>query len=253
MKMRGIVVSSICLFSLAGAGSAATRNDTMRIKILDSETQTVIVDDSGVPINCDVLNYDAYCHSSKTTQVTNVLVAQQGDRAPFRIACTVDTKWSKCTPLPTGESFDARREKRGLVVFYADDAGKPRKQLYALLDPGTPPQTTNSEKELKERSATEVESAEEKLRAAVANEPQAQSDSGLAAPAAVKCRFTSNPTGAGITVDGRYIGSTPSVVRLGTGAHSVTISTPGYGPWSRELTVTAESELTVNAILEREK
>jgi hypothetical protein len=37
--------------------------------------------------------------------------------------------------LPKGESFDARREKHGITVYYQDDDGKPRKQFYTLIAP----------------------------------------------------------------------------------------------------------------------
>jgi hypothetical protein len=67
----------------------------------------------------------------------------------------------------------------------------------------------------------------------------------------VKCSFSSTPPGAEVAVDGRYVGSTPSLLNLSTGTHTVAISLPGFAPWKRDLTVAAGSELTVNAILEK--
>jgi hypothetical protein len=69
----------------------------------------------------------------------------------------------------------------------------------------------------------------------------------------VKCSFQSTPPGAEITIDGRFVGSTPSVVGVSAGAHVVLVTLPGFAQWKRDLTVAAESELTVNAILEKEK
>ena len=57
---------------------------------------------------------------------------QEGDEPPFRIRCTAESKYSRCVPLPKGVTFDARREKHGIVVYYVDDKGKARSQLYTL-------------------------------------------------------------------------------------------------------------------------
>jgi hypothetical protein len=54
-------------------------------------------------------------------------------------------------------------------------------------------------------------------------------------------------------VDGKYVGSTPSEIPLGTGTHVVVISTPGFAQWKRELTVLPGAELTVSAILQKEQ
>jgi len=62
---------------------------------------------------------------------------------------------------------------------------------------------------------------------------------------------TSTPSGAEITIDGRYAGSTPSLLRLTGGYHSVDVTLPGYAGWKRDLAVSAGSELTVNAVLQK--
>lgn len=255
MRMHGFASLSIFLLGVAAAG-AATRGSTMRIKILDSETQTQILDNSGVPINCDLANYDAYCHNARTTEVTHTILAQAGDTAPFRIACTVDTRWSHCEPLPVGESFEAKREKHGLVVYFLDEAGKPRKQLYALIEapnasqsaagqpaPETAPQAAASAPASPPRGAIDAK-AEAALR-------QAEKASQSTAPETVRCSFTSSPRGADIVVDGNYAGSTPSALPLAAGNHNVVVSMPGYARWERKLTVSAGAELTVNAVLEK--
>ena len=57
----------------------------------------------------------------------------------------------------------------------------------------------------------------------------------------VKCSFTSTPPGAEITVDGSYVGNTPSEIGLSTGTHVVVISMVGFAEWKRELTVASDS------------
>lgn len=231
--------------------NAASKNTSMRVKVLDSQTSSVVLDDSGVPKNCDQLNYDAYCHSSKTEQLTNTLLVQEGNGTPFRVACTVDAKYSRCIPLPKGETFDARKEKHGITVYYQDDDGKPRKQLYTFVAPAT--------KSSPAASAAPV--AAKPAAAPAQNAPPAPTQNTAPAPTApvaasvvretVKCSFGSTPPGAEVTLDGRYVGSTPSVLGLTTGTHVVVISMPGFAQWKRELTVASGSELTVNAVLQK--
>ena len=238
-RYRIAVQLGFLLFVLSA--NAEVRNGAIRVTVLDSETHSVTLDDSGVPKNCDGVNFDAYCHNSKTSQVTNTLLVREGDQPPYRIACSVDTKWSRCVPLEKGSSFDARREKRGLLLYFVDDNGKLRKQLYTMVAP----------------AAGEGAGSAATLAASTASVPGPVASTSLRAEAPprtgelVKCSFSSTPPGAEVSVDGRYVGSTPSVLNLNAGNHSVEVSLPGFAPWKRTLTVTAGSELSVNGVLEK--
>ena len=61
----------------------------------------------------------------------------------------------------------------------------------------------------------------------------------------------SAPDGAEITVNGKYVGSTPSLLHLLPGDHDIEISKSGFRPWKRSLTVTASGTVTEDATLER--
>jgi hypothetical protein len=246
-----MAVLGAMLVFMAILAHAATRNTAMRIKILDSETRSVVIDDSGVPKNCDQLNYDAYCNSSKTEQVTNTLVIEDGTGTQYRVACGIETKYSKCIPLPKGETFDAHKEKHGINIYYQDDDGKARKQFYAFVA---------SDKKLAS-ARTPAAVVTQPAASAAQSSPSPAAEPGAAIPtpqaatgelrATVKCRVSSTPAGAEVTVDGRYVGSTPSVLGLTLGDHAVVISMPGFAQWKRELTVASGSELTVNAVLQK--
>jgi hypothetical protein len=255
MSMRRRVALQSGLLLAAMFANAAPRNDVMRIKVLDSETRSVSLGGNDVPKNCDGVNFDAYCNNGKSVLLTNTLLVQEGDGPPFRIACSIDSRFSKCTPLSKGESFDARRVKRGITVYYVDDKGKTRSQLYTLVDTdgkAGPP-----------ASAAAVTT--QAVPDAVA--PRQSSPVPAAAPPAVavqqvspekvlekaKCNFSSTPPGADIILDGKYVGSTPSAIPLGPGAHVVVFSMPGFSQWKRELTVLPGSELTVGAVLQKEQ
>jgi hypothetical protein len=60
----------------------------------------------------------------------------------------------------------------------------------------------------------------------------------------------SAPDGADITVDGRYVGSTPSTVSLSPGDHMIKIEKSGFKAWERTITVSPGSAITVSATLE---
>ena len=212
--------------------NAASQKDTIRITVLDSVTRASTADgNNGVPQNCEQLTYDAYCRSTTTVPLMSTLLVQEGNEPPFRISCTIESRYSRCIPLPKGESFDAKREKRGLTVYYVDDKGKERKQLYTLVDA--------SGKAGLPAAAAAV--AAQPVAASVAARQSSPAPAPSPAPASpapapsvgsvqampsekvekVKCNFSSTPPGAEITLDGKYVGSTPSEIPVSTGTHVV--------------------------------
>src|SRR5271165_1170803 len=197
------------LLSMAAFANAASQNG-IRITVLDSVTRSVSLGGNDVPKNCDQVNFDAYCNNSKSAITTNTLLVQEGNNPPFRVACTVDSKYSRCTPLTRGKTFDARREEHGITVYYQDA----RKQLYTLVD-------------------TDGKAGPSIAVVAVATQPPpspAENSAPVAASSVrqtVKCSFSSTPAGAEITIDGRYVGSTPSEIGLTTGGPRRHLVAPG--------------------------
>jgi len=273
MSTRGIAILGTGFLTVAMFASAGSRNNTMRITVLDSETRSLGSDNNGVPSNCDQATFDAYCRSSGTPQMTSTLLVQEGNQAPFRVRCKIESRNSRCEPLPKGESFDAKRDKRGLTIYYVDDNGKERKQFYTLVDAGgriTPPPTAPA---LAVQPATaaapppqsspkssptpapvpQTAAPVQNSPAPTAAPPPVRAQSGLAQNTLekVRCNFTSTPPGADITIDGSYVGNTPSEISLTTGRHVVQIALVGFGEWKRELTVTSDSAVNVAANLQK--
>jgi hypothetical protein len=50
-------------------------------------------------------------------------------------------------------------------------------------------------------------------------------------------RVSSNVAGADISVDGNFVGNTPSDLQLTPGKHQIVVSRDGYTPWTRQLMV----------------
>lgn len=61
----------------------------------------------------------------------------------------------------------------------------------------------------------------------------------------------SNPDGAEITVDGKFMGTTQSTLKLAAGEHTVKIEKNGYKEWNRTVSLTAGGDITIDATLEK--
>jgi hypothetical protein len=101
---------------VAMLANAASLKNAMRITVLDSVTRAAKVEDNGVPTNCEGVTFDAYCRSTTNVPLVSTLLVQEEDNPPFRISCTIESRFSRCTPLPKGATFDAKREKKGITV-----------------------------------------------------------------------------------------------------------------------------------------
>jgi PEGA domain len=70
-----------------------------------------------------------------------------------------------------------------------------------------------------------------------------------AAPAASCVNFVSEPPGADIYVDGKFVGNTPSSLALPAGSHEIRVEAGKFKPWTRTLDSTAGSTVTIHATL----
>lgn len=61
----------------------------------------------------------------------------------------------------------------------------------------------------------------------------------------------SSPHGADIRVDGKFVGSTPSSLRLAAGEHTITIEKAGFNIWQRAITVSPAGSVTLDATLDK--
>jgi hypothetical protein len=70
----------------------------------------------------------------------------------------------------------------------------------------------------------------------------------VATPATVVVK--SIPPGADITVDGKFMGNTPSTIQLSPGDHVVEVEKEGLRPWQRGMTITG-GNITIDATLDK--
>lgn len=83
------------------------------------------------------------------------------------------------------------------------------------------------------------------------NTPQPSSGSANETSGLATVLVKSTPDACDITVDGRFVGSTTSTLRLAPGEHTIVIEKPGFKPWQRTITITAGGAINVEAILEK--
>jgi hypothetical protein len=86
----------------------------------------------------------------------------------------------------------------------------------------------------------------------IANATPAQNGN-AADPALSTVDLKSTPDGAEITVDEKFMGSTPSSLRLSAGEHKIKLEKSGFKTWQRTMTVSAGATATVNATLEKQE
>jgi hypothetical protein len=243
MSRKVIIFLGVFLISAAWANATSKSDYPVSLKVLSAKTDTVPVngESNDVPTDCNPLEYSAYCHSSRKNIVRNTMVVQDGSGKSFTISCTVESRWSNCISLEVGETFGAQKEKHGFTIWYQNSKGKEVKQSYALVPTADKPAAASAPQP-KAAVTTPVGSSGAATTAAAV--PEAKRE-------VVKCNFSSAPSGAEITLDGRYVGSTPSVVGISTGNHVVVLFMPGFERWKRELTVSSGSELNVSATLQK--
>ena len=252
---------------LAGAATflnAASEESALRVKVLSSEFHRTVLSSDQAPQECDQINYSGYCHGTRTESVQNTMVIEDDNGKSYHVGCVVDTRWSKCEALAVGAMFDARMEKHGITIFYINDQGKPRKQLYSFIAPKKEAALVVTTAKASPAAAalpsilepapvstspvTIAQSAHPALPVEQASSPAVNVASNRET---VKCSFSSTPPGAEIMLDGRYFGNTPSVLGLTSGTHVVVLFAPGFAQWKKELTVAPGSEVNVSAILQK--
>jgi hypothetical protein len=261
------LLSAVC--APAVPAKDASSHYPLRITVLSAESH--VLDAGAVPAkNCTLMAYSSDCNGSTAPPTQNIALVQDAEGKSFRITCTADSKWSECQPLSVGETVYGRKEKRGITVLFRNSKGKQAKQFYEYVaELSTPPSPAAAASPQPAVAPVSISPAPTPAPTPAprpapapavspaptpvpAPAPPAHSAQEIP-PEKVKVTFASTPPGAEITLDGSYVGSTPSAIVLTAGTHSVIFSLPGFAQWKRELTVLAGSELTVSAVLQKEQ
>jgi hypothetical protein len=155
-----------------------------------------------------------------------------------------DHKIASASPVPAAVSASA-----------TTPAAKPAQQIDPVKPPTTAATPKPTGKTLEELAKLYSKPAEE-APAPTAVAIQAATPAPVVAPmkvqvAPVRLSISSDPTGAEITLDGKYLGSTPSQSLTPEGDHTIKVSKRGFVAWERTLTIKSGDSIAVNAELEK--
>jgi hypothetical protein len=240
MSRHTTILLGLLLITVAWAHAATKTGEILTVKVISATTESIPLntDSNGVPKDCGIMDYSAYCHHSRSAIVRHTMLVQDSDGKSFSISCTVDSIWSKCIDLPAGAVFTAQRTKRGITIWYPNAKGREVKQSYALVSDTDKASVISRPRE----DLAVANPADSSTAAAVVSETNRD---------IVKCNFTSTPSGAEITIDGKFVGNTPSTIAVGPGTHAVVLAMAGFAKWKRELTVYVGSEVDVSATMQK--
>jgi hypothetical protein len=62
--------------------------------------------------------------------------------------------------------------------------------------------------------------------------------------------FSSEPSGADIYIDGKFVGQTPATITMQPGPHDVVVKAAGRKNWQRDLDVLKDSQVALHPVLE---
>lgn len=96
-------------------------------------------------------------------------------------------------------------------------------------------------------TVNEPEKGDSSEKAAAASTSEPAADATPAAQGIVK--VTSDPDGADVYVDGKFVGNAPAQLKLTAGKHQIKVVAEGRQEWSRDIEVPADSELNLKATL----
>ena len=71
------------------------------------------------------------------------------------------------------------------------------------------------------------------------------------AQALVPVKISSDPDGADVTLDGKFVSQTPAVLRLPPGTYKIVVKMSGYADWQREIAILPGAEVSLSAKLDK--
>ncbi len=146
----------------------------------------------------------------------------------------VDDKTSR-TSLSAVKQSDTAFETGGIPGLFKHPERKATKEFWKNLETEL----------LNKNQASSADVAPDSYPSATA-----QSNQTSKTPELVTVTVKSDPDGAEITVDGKFVGSTPSTLRLVPGEHAVRVEKSGYKAWQRTLGISAGGSVSINPALE---
>jgi hypothetical protein len=224
------------LLTPAAAQSAASDSQRARVFITDSQSWEISGASGG--------SSDGFASRTKggARPQTAEIIKTFGDRCPQVVVNNKQDKADYVVVLDHegGKSILAHDNK--VAVFNGDGDAIVSHSTRSL---------GNSVKDACEAIEKDWPSRSARVAPAAAQKPSlmAVSDKTGDSQASDKISVSSNPANADITVDGSFVGNTPSQIDIAPGDHTLTISKAGFKTWERKFKASG-GNVNINAELE---
>ncbi len=206
------------------------------------------------------MNCESHTSGSGVPLVYHVALVVGSDKVGYVISCGGGLVWRiGCHPLSAGRLLRGTVEGGKLHVSTGSKTKTYRIETSAYIGPLT---KGSSDESNTSATAPGVPSTapDPSVKLAVHTETTGRSSSGVGQPDqpsspanTARVMVSSEPAGADIYVDGNFMGNTPSLIELPEGSHTVRVEARGQKPWSRAVSLTSGSKVTLQAVLGAEK
>jgi len=235
--------------------------------VLRTDRVTITTGES-THLNCSVIglgdaaqmNCESHTSGSGIPLVYHVALVVGSDKVGYIVSCGGGLVWRiGCHPLSAGQVVKGSVEGGKLHVSVGSKTKTYRVETSAYIGPltrGSPDESTTATTP-PSASSTDPEPS---VKLAVQTKKSDASSTGAAqleqpsSPASTaKVMVSSEPAGGDIYVDGNFMGNTPSLIELPAGSHTVRVEAKGRKPWYRTVSLTAGSNVTLQAALDAQK
>lgn len=208
-------------------------------KSVNSRTKAWVVN---TPITDEVTVYTIWVHLQDSVLAGNYELSADDaapppewtTKYPVKVQVQGDTMYLRAPTAEVRLHIVQRKSARAMLPL----TNQEKKQLAAMESPAPQESMIGFSKE----SKTEMQTAKPAEPVNVPPPPPLNTGT---------ITIRSTPYLSEVFVDGDSMGYTPAKISLPPGKHTFRVEKPGYRPWTKELTLTLGSELTLDASLEK--
>lgn len=246
------------IFGYVAARAASPQATPAEFAVLRSERVTQwIAKGTQANLNCSILgsgnSAQIHCLSSEYSTgiplVYNVSLVVGSNHVGYVIACGGGLlRRIGCEPLTAGQALRGIIDGGKLTVPVGGKSKSYRIITSQYIGPIVPEQPTVVPAPQPSTPPAILQTTSQRASQASSAQPDKPANPGKG-----KVSLNSDPQGADIYVDDKFVGDTPSTLELTQGNHTMHVEASGYEPWVRDLEVAAGNEVTLQPKLKSRK
>jgi PEGA domain len=252
-----------------GAQEPATKElqpySVLRASRLVTASETLTNADANCAIGGTARDATMQCHSAggtaKASYHFNTALVLDGKGTAYVIACRLSLVSWWCKTLESGAVLRGNFENGHMALSDGQKMHDYQVLISKYVGPATSPATSTQTATPEQPAAVGAQSRSERTeptipaRKETKNPGSNQSNPAAEAPTCMSytgacVSFVSEPLGAEVYVDNKFVGNTPSTLTLAAGSHEIRVEAQTLKPWSRTFEAVAGSKITIRATLE---